>query len=102
MVGADHQGPKTKVADSKKEFRRLGVLVGLVQSGRIHSLRQKRTFWLHVNGVRMCRYIADFVYIVGGRLVVEDVKSDMTRSLPMYKLKKKWLRIEYGLRILET
>ena len=44
----------------------------------------------------------DFTYVENGQLVVEDVKSPMTRKLAMYRLKAKWMRIEHGITIRET
>jgi len=52
----------------------------------------------------VCRYVADFVYLVcvKGRQavpVVEDVKGHLTRE---YKLKRKWMQLEYGVIIKEV
>ncbi len=44
-----------------------------------------------MNGVIVCRYVADFVYIRDGRRVIEDVKSSFTKMLPVYRLKKRLL-----------
>jgi hypothetical protein len=44
-----------------------------------------------VNGAKITTYVADFQYRLIERnvLITEDVKSDATRKLPVYRLKKK-------------
>jgi hypothetical protein len=49
--------------------------------------------------VKVCTYRADFTYLEGGRLVVEDAKGWRTE---MYLLKRKWLKLEYGLDVREV
>lgn len=46
-------------------------------------------------------YYADFTYILDGRYVVEDVKSEITKT-PVYRLKKKLMLYKYGIRIKEV
>lgn len=46
-----------------------------------------------------CSYIADFVYIRDGKLVVEDAKGFKTE---VYKIKRKLMLYTYGIRIQET
>lgn len=50
---------------------------------------------------RAVKYIADFTYRENGQLVVEDVKSDATRT-DAYKIKKKLMLSVYGVRIKEV
>jgi hypothetical protein len=103
IVGRDYDGPKKKIADSRKEFRRLVELVGMRDAGLIQFLRVQVRFKLHgPNGTPICAYVADFVYVVGGRRVVEDVKSRITKRDPVYRIKKAWLLDEYGIEIIET
>lgn len=47
-------------------------------------------------------YTADFVYKREGMLVVEDVKSDITRKEADYVLRRKMMLWRHGIRILET
>lgn len=77
--------------DSRKEAARWVELQGLEQSGAIQALRRQVRIPVIVAGVKVCVYVADFVYIARGRRVVEDVKSAFTRKLPVYRLKKKVL-----------
>ena len=57
------------------------------------------SFKLVVNGTLIARYRADFVYIRGGRRVVEDAKGFRDR---VYKLKRALMLACHGIEILET
>lgn len=46
-----------------------------------------------------CSYIADFVYWENGKIVVEDVKGIRTEA---YKIKRKLMLKEYGIRVKEV
>lgn len=79
------------------------------QEGEIHSLECQVKFVL-AESVKFAnesrrkpaiKYVADFVYQEKGQLVVEDVKSKMTRSLPVYRLKKHLMKSVHGLEIRE-
>lgn len=86
---------------SMKEALRCNDLYLLVAGKEIHSLTQQPVFVLEINGVRICRYIADFAYFdkkLGG-WVTEDVKG---RRTPAYLLKKKLVKALHGIDILET
>lgn len=65
----------------------------------IKDLRLQVTYPIQVNGEPLCSYIADFVYLEGGDVIVEDVKGHKT---DVYKLKKKLMRIVHGVSIRET
>lgn len=97
-------GARKKVADSLKEFRRWRFLIGELAAGRLQSLKCQKTYWLHgPNGARITSYVADFTYHdAAGRFIVEDVKSEKTRKLRMYQIKKAWVKDEYGIDIIET
>ncbi len=100
VVYQDHEGPKTKIADSLAEYRRLLVLQAEAKWGRIQHLQCQRRFTLHaMGGGKVCTYVADFVYMRNGVRIVEDSKGMRTA---MYKLKCKWMLLEYGITILET
>ncbi len=101
-VGQDHPGPKVKVADSTKEFERLLVLRRLAAAGVISDLRTQVGFKVVINGVKVCTYVADAVFVLNGVEVVEDTKSEMTRKLPVYRLKKKLLLACLGITITEN
>jgi hypothetical protein len=100
MVGSDHPGPKEKMFDSQREYRRWCVLIDRQKAGEISGLRRQVSFLLRAEGgAVVCRYKADLVYVERGQRVVEDVKGKITA---MYKLKRKWMKAQYGIEILET
>lgn len=95
--------------DSQKEARRYRDLSLLERAGEIKDLELQKAFIL-AESVKFeseprrkpaVKYVADFVYREKGQLVVEDVKSKMTRSLPVYRLKKHLMKSVHGLEIKE-
>lgn len=85
-----------KTFDSQKEAKRYIELRALQIAGEISHLHCQTPFELSV-----CKYICDFSYTKGGKLVVEDVKSFATRKLSTYRLKKKMMKAELGIEIIE-
>ena len=92
--------------DSKKEARRYQELKLLVRAGEISDLELQPRFALsgvsHAGGAeKICTYVADFQYlnIADGEVVVEDVKGMLT---PMYRMKKRWVKTQYGITIREV
>lgn len=88
--------------DSKKEATRWGMLVLKQKHGVIKDLERQVVFKLEVDGNLVCKYIADHVYIENGVKVVEDVKSEWTRKLPYYRIKKKLMKNCLGIEIREV
>jgi hypothetical protein len=93
---------KTDGFDSKKESRRHQELVMLERAGKISGLALQVPFACVVAGIHICDYVADFTYMEGERRVVEDVKSEATRKLPVYRLKRKLVLACHGIQISET
>ena len=100
--------------DSVKEGQRWCELKLLQRAGEIRDLERQVKFVLipvqkdpETGKVleRECSYLADFVFWENGKngweKVVEDVKSIATRT-PEYRIKKKLLLKEYGIRIREV
>jgi hypothetical protein len=105
------------VFDSKKEARRYAVLKAREQVGEITSLQRQVEFTLipaHYEpdtvgkrgGVkkgkiieRKCSYVADFVYMENGEMIVEDTKGIRTKD---YVIKRKMMYHFYGIRIREV
>jgi hypothetical protein len=87
--------------DSKKEGARHGELQLLAKAGAIQDLRLQMPFELIPKqaGERAVRYIADFVYMENGKMIVEDVKGVKT---DVYKIKKKLMLAVHGIRIREV
>ena len=95
------------IFDSLKELARYKELLLLKKQGLITDLILQQPFVL-VPSVRLkgkkkpdVKYIADFVYFEGGRLVVEDVKSVITRKLPTYRLKIHLLKFKHDIEVVE-
>ena len=90
--------------DSKKESERYKQLKLLLNAGKIGFLAMQVEFAFHIKDQKIASYFADFVYLdaTTGNLVVEDVKSEATRTLPIYKLKKKMMLIEHKIKIQEV
>lgn len=85
--------------DSKREGDRYLVLKALQVAGAISGLRLQCPIRCEVNGVRVCDYVADFVYLRAGTEVVEDVKGYRTRE---YRLKKRLVLACTGIEIQEV
>ena len=103
--------------DSKKEAMRYRELKFLEASGKIENLKTQVKFVLlpaqkepdtvgpkggKIRGKvleREVSYIADFVYVEDGRMVVEDTKGVRT---PEYVIKRKLLLYMTGIRIKEV
>lgn len=84
---------------SGKEYARWGELKLLATTGMITELDRQVTFSLDHNGVHICNYIADFVYIENGAWIVEDVKGMRTT---LYKIKRALMLALLGIEIRET
>ena len=91
-----------KKFDSTKESKRYLELKSMVERGEISELHEQVKFTFAHNGVKICSYVADFTYNKDGKEVVEDVKSEMTKKLPVYKMKKKMMVAFYGIEINEV
>ena len=92
-----------EVYDSRKEARRYLDLKILEEQGKISDLQKQVKFELipKQDGERAVRYYADFTYMQNGELVVEDVKSPVTRENGMYVMKRKLMLYIHGIRIKE-
>lgn len=86
---------------SKMEARRYRELRLAERAGEICELQLQVRYPITVNGVRVCTYVADFVYTETrtGLFVVEDVKGFRTR---VFVLKKQLMQAVYGITIRET
>ena len=92
--------------DSKHEAERYLVLRSMQHNGEITGLALQQRYELipaqYRNGKcveRACYYIADFVYVKNGKLVVEDAKGMKT---DVYKIKKKLMLERWNIRIKEV
>ena len=90
-----------RVYDSGKEAARGQELELLQKAGEISCLCYQVPFRLPAGII----YIADFAYlqVINGRLepIVEDVKSEITRKIPSYRMKRKLFKEKFGIEISE-
>lgn len=83
---------------SKHEAKCYSELKLLEKEGVITNLALQVSFDLCVNGMHVCKYVADFSYRINGNLFVADAKGYRT---PVYRLKKKLMLAVYGIEVLE-
>jgi hypothetical protein len=81
--------------DSHGEARRWAELQLLERAGQIRNLERQVRIPLVVNGQRICAVVGDFMFFEGRKRVLEDHKSEVTRKLPVWRLKKKLLAALY-------
>ena len=92
---------------SQAEARRYQELLLSGLAGDLTDLEIQPRFRIEVNGRHICDYVADFRYTLAGAApsgspdVVEDVKSAWTRTLPVYRLKKKLMSAAYDIEVYE-
>jgi len=80
--------------DSKWEAERYGQLVSMQMAGVVQDLERQVKFDIIINDVKICRYVADFVYTLvhedGKReKIVEDAKGVQTTD---FKIKMKLMK----------
>lgn len=109
------------VFDSGKECNRWEELKAMEQRGEISDLQRQVVYTLvpaqYMEKLVVVRnkeklkkyraeapitYKADFTYYQDGKLVVEDVKSEMTRHLPDYVMKRKLMLYIHGIKLKEV
>ena len=96
--------------DSVKEYKRYIELTALMQRGEISELKCQVKFVLapkvKLEGEKRAkpelRYYADFTYLSNGELIVEDVKSAITRKLQSYRNKKHLMKTVHDIDIKEV
>ena len=87
--------------DSKWEAERYGQLESMKMAGIIQDLERQVNYDIIVNDQKICRYIADFVYILvhedgSEKKIVEDAKGIETTD---FKLKKKLMKAVFDIEI---
>ena len=105
-VGNKFHAIKSGGYDSRKEHRRASELKLMQRAGIISRLREQVPYELipaqrDENGKlleRACTYVADFVYELDGKTVVEDTKGFRTDA---YRIKRKLMLKVHGIRISE-
>lgn len=85
---------------SKFEAKRYGELSLMEKTGQITELRCQISYPIKVNGVDVCKYVADFQYKdLAGNLVVEDTKGDEKAVTDVFKIKRKLIGALYGIKV---
>lgn len=88
--------------DSKKEAKYYGMLRLKLKAKLIDNFEMQVKFDIIVNNHKIGFYKADFVTFKDGKIFeVIDVKSEITKKLPVYRLKKKLIKALYGFDIVE-
>lgn len=98
---------------SAKEGKRYGELKMLEKAGEIAHLNMQSPFEFKIDGKKIFTYYADFVYykLSTNRedglkeyddYIVEDVKSEITRKNPVYRIKKKLIEAQFNIKITEV
>lgn len=89
--------------DSQKEADRYGINKMRLVAGEIKWLELQVPYIFVVGGTTVSKYIADSRYelTATGELVVEDVKSEATRKLRPYRMKKKLMKAIFDIDIVE-
>ena len=87
--------------DSKWEAERYGQLSSMALAGVVKDLERQVKYEIVVNNYKICRYVADFVYILvhedgSKEKIVEDAKGVQTSD---FKLKKKLMKALYDIDI---
>lgn len=94
--------------DSQKEYERYCVLKLMQKSGRISGLQRQVKYLLipsqkgEIRNEKPCNYKADFVYVMDGKTVVEDVKSEATRKNKDYVIKRKLMKYVHNIEVQEV
>ena len=87
--------------DSKWEAERYGQLASMQMAGVVEDLERQVKFDIIVNDHKICKYIADFVYILtheNGKKekIIEDAKGVQTTD---FKIKKKLMKAVFDIKI---
>lgn len=86
--------------DSLRERKRYLELKFLQGKGTISELTVHPVYAFTYEGKIFCKMLPDFRYMENGEIVIEDVKSKATITT-VYRLKKKMLKLWYGLDVKE-
>jgi len=88
--------------DSKKEGARYQELKFQEHCGLIRDLELQPRLDIYIGQKYIAFYRGDFKYKKSNQVIVEDVKSAITKKNPVYRLKKKLIEAIYKISILET
>lgn len=83
---------------SRREAKRYMDLRLLEEAGEISKLERQVVYPIEINGLKVCEYVADFVYEKNG-VVVEDAKGYKT---DLFALKSKLMKAVHGIEVIES
>ena len=86
---------------SKREHARYHVLLIMQRAKEIRGLERQVKFSFDLNGIHIGTYRADFVYFKGEKRIVEDSKTEPSKT-EAYGLRKRMMSAFYNIDILET
>lgn len=90
---------KSQTFDSRGESKRFIFLRQREKTGEITDLRTQVKFpFKSPSDGLVCTYIADFVYIRNGKMIVEDYKSKATIT-SLFKTKKLLMLLLYNIEV---
>lgn len=84
---------------SLKEAERYKWLRIFERQKKILDLKRQVAYPIFINGILICKWLADFTFYEDGKLVIEDAKGFRTKE---YKLKKKMVEAFYTVTIKEV
>lgn len=88
---------------SRKEARVYRELLLRQRAGEVQLLELQPSFDIVVNGIKVCRYVADFrIREKVGKEWVERIVDAKGFQTPIYRLKKKLMLACHGLEIVEV
>lgn len=89
--------------DSRKEAKRYGELVLMQRAGEIWGLEVHPKFNLIVNGHMVGRYTGDFAYYPRQQFkkTVEDCKSEATKRIRDWPMRKRLMLAIHGIEVRE-
>jgi len=91
-----------EILDSKHEAAVYRDLLIREAAKEISNLRRQVEFACVVNGKFICSWLSDFTYTENGKQVVVDAKSEATRKIAVYRIKKKLVEAIYQVEIEEV
>lgn len=90
------------IYDSKREAKVAHDLRMRELAHEITDLKRQVAFRFELNGILICIYRPDFVYMENGKQVVVDVKSVSTRQNPVFRIKYKMMKAFFGIDVVEV
>src|SRR4051812_19963996 len=95
----EYNGFKYASAKEARYAQNLDILKKAQGNTKVLSYVQQMPFVIEVKGIRICKYLLDFMVSYPDRIEYIDVKGMRT---PVYKIKKKLVEAQFGIEIKEV